>query len=247
MNLSKAISALIMENGLYQVILPFNDEKTGKPKPTEQVIHEVLSTITIPIYSEFEKNVVTGTCSIKDLKCLDERQSIYLLPAYLTYCPVKSVIDVRLPFRNDRGFLGYDTAPAFSLPFQAQGVVTANSYNMLMGELRNEPTFKYLGNNKIQLFGFPKCIVEFELGCEHDPNGESIPETCYDSFMELAELDVEVFCWNNLRFYDELPTAFGTVKINSAQWEGAKEKRKVLLDDWRDKFHVDEASNFKFM
>jgi hypothetical protein len=232
---------------LYQVILPFVDPVTKKPKATEQVIHEVLSTLTIPEFSEFVKNEVTGTCHIKDLKCIDARQAIYLLPAYLTYCPVKSVIDVRLPFRNDRGLLGYDVAPSLGIPITGQSVIASQGAMMLAGEMRNEPTFKYLGNNKIQLFGFPKVIVEFVLGCEHDPNGESIPETCYDSFMELADLDVKDFCWNTLRFYDELPTAFGTIKIQPSQWEGAEDKRKTLLDEWRDKFHVDEESNWKFM
>lgn len=246
MNLSRCISALIMSNGLYQVILPFVDEVTKKPKPTEQVLHEVLSTVTIPEYSEFVKNVVIGTAHINDLKAIDEKRGIYLLPAHLTYNTVKSVLDVRLPFHNVRGTFG-DIAPAYGINRSVQGAATAQMYMMVAGEMRNEPTFRYLGNNKIQLFGWPKTILEFELGCEHDPNGESIPETCYDSFMELADLDVKVFCWNTLRWYDELPTAFGTVKVNAQEWQGAEDKRKALLDDWRDKFHVDDASNFKFM
>lgn len=235
-----------MQNGLYQVVLPFVDEVTGKPKPTDQVIHEVLSTITIPEYSEFVKNTVVGTAHIKDLKVIDEKKGIYLLPAHLTYTTVKSVIDVRLPFHNVRGTYG-DIAPAYGINRSVLGTATAQMYMMVAGEMRNEPTFEYLGNNKIRLYGWPKTILEFELGCEHDPNGESIPETCYDSFMELADLDVKMFCWNTLRHYDELPTAFGTIKVNAQDWQGAEDKRKALLDEWRNTFHVDDASNFKFM
>ena len=246
MNLSKCISALIMQNGLYQIVLPFIDQATKKPKPTEQVLHEVISTVTIPVYSEFVPNVVTGTAHVRDLKVIDERNGIYLLPAHLTYTEVKSVLDVRLPFHNARGTFG-DIAPAYGINRSVQGVATSQAYMMVAGEMRNEPTFKYLGNNKIQLFGWPKTILEFELGCEHEANGETIPSTCYDSFMELANLDVQVFLWNTLRHYEELPTAFGTIKTNSQDWQGAEDKRKALLDDWRDKFHLDAASNMKFM
>lgn len=236
-----------MQNGLYQIVLPFVDNATKKPKPTEEVIHEVLSTTTIPIYSEFVPNNVIGTADVKDLKVIDERNGVYLLPAHLTYTEVKSVIDVRFPFINNRGVygdLGYLPYGAAQSP---QGTLTGMAYLMLSGEMRNEPTFEYLGNNKVRLCGFPKTILEFELGCEHDPNGETIPSTCYDSFMELANLDVQSFLWNTLRHYEELPTAFGTIKINSQDWQSAEDKRKALLDDWRDKFHVDQASNFSFM
>ena len=246
MNLSKCISALIMEKGLYQVILPFVDEMTKKPKPTEQVVHELLSTVTIPEYSEFVPNKITGTCHVNDLRVIDEKNGIYMLPAYLTYTPVKKVMDVHLPFHNERGTFG-DIAPAYGINRSVQGVATSQAYMMVAGQMRNEPTFKYLGNNKIQLFGWPKTILEFELGCEHEPNGETIPETCYDSFMELAELDLDVFRWNTLRWYKELPTAFGTIQINPEEWQGAEDKRKALLDEWRNTFHVDDPSNFKFM
>ena len=248
MNLSRCISALIMQNGLYQVVLPFVDNNTKKPKATEEVIQEVLATMTIPIYSEFVPNVVSGPCNVKDMKVIDEKNGIYMLPAYLTHTEVKSVIDVRFPDINNRGtygdlgYLPYGTAQS------PQGTITGMGYLMLAGQMRAEPTFDYKGYNKIQLIGWPKTILLFEVACEHEPNGETIPSTCYDSFMELANLDVQVFLWNTLRHYEELPTAFGTIKINSQDWQGAEDKRKALLDEWRDKFHVDQiGSAWKFM
>ena len=113
--------------------------------------------------------------------------------------------------------------------------------------MRSEPSFEYLGNNRIRLYGWPKTILEFELACEHDENGESIPESCYDSFMELATLDTENFLYQTLKYYDEIPTAWGTIKLNIQSYESAADRRKTLLDDWRDKFHVDDDSAIKFM
>lgn len=246
MNLSRAISAIIMQEGLYNITLPFVDEATKKTKPTEQVIHEVLSTITIPEYSEFCPDIVIGTCHVKDMKVIDEKRGIYLLPAYLTYKPVKSIIDVHLPYQNNRGTYG-DIAPAYGINRSVQGVATSLMYMNLAGQMRAEPTFDYLGQNKVRLFGWPKCILEFELACEHDSNGESIPDSCYDSFMELATLDVQNFLYNTLKYYDEIPTAFGSIKLNISEWQGASDKRKALLDDWRDKFHVDNDNAIKFM
>lgn len=235
-----------MSNGLYQLVLPFVDELTKKPKPTEQVIHELLSTVTIPEYSEFVPYEVTGTCHVNDLKVIDEKRGIYMLPAYLCYTEVRSVLDVRLPFKNERGTFG-DIAPAYGINRSVQGVATSMAYMMAAGEMRAEPTFQYLGGNKIQLFGWPKCILEFELACNHEPNGETIPETCYDSFMQLATLDLKEFLYNTLIMYDELPTAFGSIKINVERWASATADKEALLNDWRDKFHVDSSSAFKWM
>lgn len=238
MNMSKVISSIKMQLGLYGITLPFKDEITGEPTPTEKVISDVLTTTTIPEFSEFAPNIVKGTCHVKDLKVIDEKNGIYLLPAHLTFTPVKSVLNVQLPFHNARGTFG-DIAPAYGINRSVQGVATSQAYMMVAGQMRNEPTFDYLGNNKIQLFGWPKTILEFELNCEHDANGESIPDGCYDSFMELATLDVKVFLYNTLKLYDGIPTAFGQINLKLEDYQSASSDRKTLLDEWRDKFHVD--------
>lgn len=238
MNMSKVASSLKMSLGLYGITLPFKDPITEKPTPTENVIMDVLTTVTIPEYSEFVPWMREGTINIKSLKCINEREGIYILPAFLTTTPVKYVSDVSLPYHNTRGTYG-DIAPAYGINRSAQGVITSQAYMMLAGQMRAEPTFKYLGNNKIQLFGYPKVDLSFSVACEHEPNGETIEDSCYDSFMELATLDMKIFLYNTLKLYDEIPTAFGPIKLKIDEYQSAEGDRKTLLDQWRETFHLD--------
>lgn len=238
MNMSKVVSSIKMSLGLYGITLPFKDEHTGKTIPTENVIMDVLTTITIPEYSQFVPWIREGTIEVSALKCVDSKSGIYMLPAFLTITPVMYVSDVRLPDANTRGTYG-DIAPAYGINRSAQGVATSMAYMMVAGQMRAEPTFEYLGNNKIKLYGFPKTQLTFEVACEHEPNGESIEDSCYDSFMKLATLDMKVFLYNNLKLYDGIPTAFGNINLKIEEYQGADSEREAFLEQCRDTFHLD--------
>ena len=238
MNISKAISHIKMQLGLYNVTLPFKDEITGQPTPTENVIRDVLTTVTIPIYSEFVPWIREGTIEVNKLKVVDKQNGIFMLPAYLTLTPVKYVTSVSLPYHNNRGTYG-DISPAYGINRSVQGVLTSQAYMMVAGQMRSEPTFEYLGENKIRLYGYPNTALSFRVACEHEPNGESIEDSCYESFMELAILDVKQFLYNTLKLYDGIPTAFGNINLKVDDYQGAEADRNNLLEKWRDTFHLD--------
>lgn len=238
MNISKAVSQLKMQLGLYAIALPFKDPISGETTPTENVIMDVLTTMTIPTYSQFVPWVREGTIDVGSLHAVDEREGIYMLPAFLTITPVMYVSDVSLPFYNTRGTYG-DIAPAFGINRSVQGVATAQAYMMVAGQMRAEPSFEYIGNNKIRLYGYPKTRLSFKVACEHEKNGESIDEGCYDSFMELATLDMKVFMYNTLKLYDGIPTAFGNINLKIEEYQSADADRTALLEKWRDTFHLD--------
>lgn len=238
MNLSRAISQLKRQYGLYEITLPFKDDITGDPIPTETIIRDVLVNTTIPTYSQFVPWIREGTCHLKSLKRIDKNSNIYMLPAWLTITPVMYVLDVSLPMINNRGTFG-DVAPAYGINRSVQGVLTSQAYMMVAGQMRAEPTFDYKGANQIQLYGYPQCDLTFVVACEHEPNGETIEDGCYASFMELAALDLKIFLYNSLKMYDSIPTAFGEIKLKIESYEGAEEARNGLLDKWTDTFHLD--------
>ncbi|MCM1230661.1 MAG: hypothetical protein NC489_11050 [Ruminococcus flavefaciens] len=238
MNLSKCISSLKMQLGLYGIGLPFKDDMSGEAIPTENVIRDVITTTTIPEYSEFVPWKRIGDCQLDRLKVIDHKHYIYELPPFLTITPVKYIINVGLPFHNSRGTYG-DIAPAYGINRSVQGVVTSQAYMMVAGQMRNEPSFEYLGHNQIRLYGYPKTMLTFELACEHDPSGETIEDSCYDSFMELATLDTKVFLYNNLKYFDEMPSAFGAIKLKIENYQDAEGQRDQLLEKWRDTYHLD--------
>lgn len=238
MNLSRAISSLKMSLGLYGITLPFKDDVSGKPIPTENVIRDVLTTVTIPEYSQFVPWIRIGDCDIKNMKCVDRDNNIYVLPAFLTLTNVMYVKDVRLPQSTARGTYT-DISPVFGLNGSAQSVINGNAQMLLAGQMRAEPSFEYIGENKIRLYGWPRTVLTFEVACEHEANGESIPDGCYDSFMELAALDVKMFLYNTLKLYDGIPTAFGEINLKIEEYQSADSDRTALLNEWRDRFHLD--------
>lgn len=238
MNLSSAVSQLIIQLGLYQITLPFKDSKSGDPIPTENVIQNIITNVTIPTYSGYQPWLREESAHLNSLKVLDKYNSIYLLPAILTTTKVMYVSAVIIPQYSNRGTYG-DVAPAYGINRSVQGVITSQAYMMLAGQTRAEPTFDYLGENKIRLYGYPKINLTFRVACVHEPNGETIPEGCYKSFMELAALDVKMSLYNTLKLYDKIPSAHGTIDLKTEEWQGADGERTALLKEWDDIFHLD--------
>ena len=68
MNISKVVSHLMMKNGLTNLILPFKDEATGNIVPADQIVRQIITTETVPIYSEYCPWIRTGTIDIKELQ-----------------------------------------------------------------------------------------------------------------------------------------------------------------------------------
>lgn len=231
MNLSRAISAIITQYGLFNVNLPFDDR-------VENVIHNILSTETIPIYSEFVPWERTATVNLAYMKLIDKHMNIYLLPEELTTTDVKYVISVKPPFEVNRGIYG-DVSVPFGVARSIQGVIANQAYSMVVGQARAEPTFEYLGENRIRLYGFPKTWTSISVAAEHDANGESIPASCYDSFMQLAKLDVKVHLYNTLKLYDGMASAFGAISLKLEDHQSAESDRNTLLEEWRNTFHLD--------
>lgn len=231
MNMSKVISSIMTEYALYQITLPFKD-------PTETVIMNILSTVTIPQYSEFVPWQRKEIVDVRHMQMIDKAWGIYILPATLTTPPIKDVINVDFPTGQFRGMYG-DIATPFGVSRSIQGVLINNAYSTLIGEARAEPTFEYLGENRIKLNGFPRCQLEFTINSEHMPTGETIEETCYSSFMELASLDVQITLYNTLKLYDNLPTAFGTLSLKSDDYQAAIAEKKSLLKEWNETCHID--------
>ena len=225
--------------GLRQVALPFEE-------PVENVIQNILTTTTIPTYSQFVPQTREATVDLRHLKQVDSKLGIYLLPESLTMTPVMSVTDVHLPVETNRGMYG-DISTPFGVSRSIQGVLVHQAYSMVIGAARSEPTFEYLGENRVRLYGFPRTHVTIQVSCEHDENGESIPSTCYDSFMRLATLDTKIFLYNNLKLYDSISTAWGQINLKTDDYQGADAERTSLLDEWGNVYHLDAAWAWEYM
>lgn len=246
MNISKVISTLKLQNGLYTITLPFKDAVTGEPTPIENVIKEVLETITVPTYSQYVPWIRECIEDVKNLKLVDKKQNIYQLPKLLCMTPVMYVMDVSFPYEGTIDFYS-NVNPMYGVAGAAQSVITGQSFNMLAGALQAEPTFEDTGFNTVKLYGFPKVALKFTVACEHTPNLESIKDSCYASFMQLATLDLQQFLWNTLKMYNPISTAHGEYNLKIDQFEQAEGQRRELLNEWDNFYGAENVDWIRYM
>ena len=235
--MSDIIASTIMLQGLNNIIVPFKDID-GKPVPISNFLMDVAKHITIPTYSTFVPNEKRAIADLQHLQRIDRQHNIYILPKELTTTPVISVLGVKLPQTGARGTFG-DINPAFGINRSIQGVLAGQAHMMIAGQMRAEPTFEYLGENKIQLSGWPMTLLEFRVSARHDVNGESLKPSCYESFQRLFLIDVKQALYNTLKHYNEIPTAHGNINLRIEDLQSAEQERVALIDSMKEVFHLD--------
>ena len=251
MNISEVISDIKMVCGLNTIALPYKDS-------TENVIKEILK-VSIRTFSRFKPYIKEGYSERKDLRSPSEeakRQGIYYIPESLTTTHVHYADAYVASAENQNGEV---TTNAFTVgsPFVGFGSYypqdilnatgTGAAINKYAGVTSSVPTSKWLGYNKIKLFNFPDNIyVQFIVKCDHDLTGETIPESCVESFMELAILDVQRTLYNQLKNMNNVGGAFKEIQIKIDDWSGAEAARKELVDKWTNNFHFDDLELVQF-
>lgn len=89
-------------------------------------------------------------------------------------------------------------------------------------ELRGQNVL-YLRNYAIQ--GTVEVVIKTRW-----PNIVSIPEEFHEAFMKLAQLDVKIFLWSQLRYLPTIPTPVGTLELR-VDWENAENERQDYLKE----------------
>lgn len=251
MNISEVINDIKLTCGLNTIALPYDAS-------TELVISEILRT-SIRTFSRFKPNIKEGYEELKNLRSPTDAlkiQHIYYLPGNLTTTPVHEA-DAELVSSlvhnsevNTNNFTVASPFIAFG-SYYPQDIMNATAtgvaINKYSGVTTTTPTSKWLGYNKIKLFNFPEnCVVHFIVKCDHDPTGETIPESCVESFMELATLDVQRTLYNQLKHFNGVGSAFKEIQLKIDDWSGAEAARKELIKQWTDTFHYDELDLIQF-
>lgn len=251
MNISEVINDIKVVCGLNTIALPFKDS-------TENVIKEILK-VSIRTFSQFKPYIKEGYSERKDLRSPSEearRQGIYYVPESLTTTHIQYADAYVASAENQNGEV---TTNAFTVgsPFVGFGSYypqdilnatgTGAAINKYAGVTASVPTSKWLGYNKIQLFNFPDNIyVRFVVQCDHDLTGETIPESCGESFRSLAILDVQRTLYNQLKNMNNVGSAFKEIQLKIDDWSGAEAARNELVDKWTNNFHFDNLDLVQF-
>lgn len=251
MNISEVINDIKVTEGLNTIALPFK-------QPIEIVIRDILQ-VSIRTFSRFKPCVKEGYELRKNLKSPDEfaeKIGIYILPTsltttYVSYADAYAASDI---YEN-----GEVNTNAFTVgsPFVGFGsyypqdiinaTLTGAAVNKFAGITSKQPSSKWLGSNKIQLFDFPKdSYIHFIVKCDHDQNGETIPESCVESFISLAKLDVQRTLYNNIKNMNNVGSAYKEIQVKIDDWSGAEKERDDLVEKWKETFHYDDLDLVQF-
>lgn len=251
MNISDVVNDIKLSQGLNNIALPYKS-------PVENVIQEILK-MTVREFSDLKPYERECYAQREDLVSPSEvakKMGIYILPTEATITRVKtaSATACSSQYQTDEALTNSFTVGTPFIGFGSyypQDIVNATStgaaINKYAGVTSQQPSSKYLGFNKIQLFNFPdKCAIKFSVKCEHEPSLETIPDTMYLSFVELATLDVQRTLYNNLKNMENVGSAFKEIQTKIGDWSGAEAAQKELLKSWKEKFHLDNLDLVQF-
>ena len=234
MNISELLTSIKMDLGIHGISLPFDDP--------DKTLIDVIKLKSIKTFSIFHPYILKVDLNLNELKALQSnyQESIYEIPDIFGEKRILYIRNVT-PKNKYYGAAQYMT-PVFDGSIE-------DYYNLMMGQAQANLTstiappitFKFTHPNKMHLFNMStmwgEISVEFAL--EHASNLSTIRPTAYQSFYELALLDVQIFLYNILKHYNEIQTAYGTINLRIDEWSGAKSERDSLIERWRNNFHID--------
>ena len=233
MNMSNIITRIKLSLGLMAIATPFEN--------IDETILTILQDITIPdfsLYSPCRDRLQLKTSDLERLEKTDQYE-VYLLPDFKNR-KLLYVFDVTYDDSCLSG-LGYYGG---GMPLMTGNVINqtmlANAGAHLISTMMPKMTFKFEYPRKLYLYNiYSSSSIVLDLGFEHDKSLASIPESCRDSFIQLATLDVKTNLYPTLKMYSELNTAIGNINLKLDDWSNAESAREELINKWADTYHLD--------
>ena len=233
MNMSNVVTRIKLNLGLNAIATPFEN--------INETIQEILTNITIPDFSIYQPAKDRMTIHTRELTRIEkgELYEVYLLPEFKSR-KLLYVFDVTYDDSCLSG-LGYYGG---GMPLMSGNLINqtllANAGAHLITSMMPRMTFKFEYPRKLYLWNlYSSSKIVIYLGFEHDKSLASIPETCRDSFMELAMLDIKSNLYPTMKMYTELNTALGNINLKLDDWANAESDRKELINRWADNYHMD--------
>ena len=248
MNMTRVINDIKLSQGLQTIALPYKE-------PIEKVIQTVLES-TIRTWSHFKpykKECYDTIDHLSSPSPIDRKMGIFWLPTALTTTIVHDAFAV-LVSNGYTDFNNSINSYTIGSPFVGFGaympqdivnaVQTGAAINKFLGSTSQPAISEWLGENKIKLINTPEhAVLKFTARVDHDPNGETIPESCVESFKELAVLDVQMHLYNILINMKGVGAAHKSIELPIDRWANAESERKQLLEKWTESFHLDEVED----
>lgn len=239
MNTSDLLTSIKMDLGIYGLRLPFDNP--------DAAIMDVIRLRSLKTFSTFHPRV--KRIEIDLTKDVEPITTSYNHASYRLPDTWGEIVTVR--FVEPKPYaLGGGSQYA---PMGAAGICTY--YNMmdlqatadLMSTAAPPLTFDFEAPNILHLFNYAVTsgTIVVEFGFMHADNLSTITHMEYESFYELALLDVKNLLYNTMKHYDEIQSAFGTINLKIDDWANAADQRRDLIERWSDVYHLDTPVYYK--
>lgn len=233
MNYSNIITRIKLKLGLINITTPFEN--------LDQMITDIIKDITIPVFSIYSPCKERLTINTSDLPILENTETYkkYLLPDFVNR-KLLYVFDVYYDTSMLSGFGYYSGGMPLMQGNMLNQLALANAGASVMNYVIPKMTFEFTPPRELAIWNaYATTKVVLELGFEHDKTLASIPESCRESFIQLALLDVKENLYPTMKQYSEINTAIGNINLKIDDWADAQSERKELINLWDDTFHLD--------
>lgn len=230
MNISELLTTIKIDLGIYGLAIPMDN--------LDERMMDIIRLRSIKTYSQFFPYVQKIELNLNDLESTTNNydKKEYILPDIFGNRRIIYVKDID---QRPAGMTGYtypDIGDDFLESF-ALGQAAANVASLIAPP----STFEFVHPNKLILYNTYSFAnrITLTIATEHFDNLMSIPASQWESFEELAIIDVKAFLYGTLKHYNEIQTAHGTINLHIDDWASASQERKELIDRWRDTYHLD--------
>lgn len=232
MNLSEVITELKLQLGLMAITLPFKGA---------DIFQFVIENITLKYFSLNQPYLEKIDFNLGHLT--KKRQTVesttYILPDVFNGRTILFVRDVQYSDVLVTGYSYYGAGTNISYG-AARDNILMNAGMNLGSAMIPRMTFDFKAPRELTIFNaIQSSTICVEFAFMHNKNLASIEETCRDAFMEMAMLDMKVVLYNNLKHYNEIPSAFGSIQLKIDDWANAESERRELLRQWSELYILD--------
>jgi len=239
MNISQLLTSIKMDLGIYALRLPFDNSDTQ--------LMEVIKLKTLKTFSAFYPQVTTISVDLAtDLEAIKEEytESCYVLPDWFGGREIMWINNITPKSKLlGNGYI----APVFDGSAETYNMMMMTQANANLASVAAPPiTFKFEAPNKLYLYNMATAYgkIDLEIAVAHADNLSTIPNTAWETFYELALLDIKRFLYNAMKHYTDIQTAYGTIQLKIDDWQSAESERKELIERLRDIYHLEVTPLF---
>ena len=234
MNMTDVVYKVKLDIGIYGMALPFDN--------IDKEITECIERSTLKTFSQYQPYYEYFQCNLKDLEKIKKfgTTETYLLPDFHDR-PILFVSAVHYDEAELSGMGYWGGGMPLVTGNIMQQLMLSNVANQTVQQMMPKMTFKFFYPRTITLFNvYNSRKVVMILAREHDKTLASIPDTCFESFTQLAALDVKNFLYNVMRHYNDVESGYGHITLKIDDWANAKQERDELINRWEDTYHLDQ-------